>query len=442
MRKPANSFLSDSIHRKFFTLTFLNILSNITIPLTGIADTAVLGNAGQSIAIAGVSLGTVLFDYLYWGFGFLRMGTTGTTAIKTGQGDEEGAYLVLVRSLILGFGIGSVIFALSPWIGVVSFQLLSGTDELKEIGRTYFQSRVWDAPFTMMNLVIVGWFLGRSRSDLVLLLTLVGNLSNVALDILFVFGWGMGADGVGIASGIAQTLQFFLGMGILRSIGKSPGSGWADLRSKVFRKAEFMQLLSFNQDIFLRTVFLIVTFSMFRNFSASMGVEVLTVNAILLQFMLVFAFFVDGAAYATEAMAGDLYGRGKKSELDGILRLGFGFGLVVSLGFSLVLGIFPETVLAWLTRDIAVLELGSQTVVWLFPVLFTGSIAFVYDGYFLGIVQGRILRNSMFVSTFGAFLPIALGALYWQSNPLLWVALACYMGTRGLTLGYAKRKIG
>lgn len=462
VKKPAGRSSNTIVIHKFFQLTFLNILSNITIPLAGIADTVVLGNFTESIYIAGVSLGTVLFDYLYWGFAFLRMGTTGTTAIKTGQGDEEGVFLVLFRSLLIGLAIGSGILVLSPWIGNLGFHLLAGDEELKTIGKAYFFHRIWDAPFTMMNLVFIGWFLGRSRSDIVLLLTLLSNGLNILLDYYFIVEWGMRADGVGMATALAQTFQFLLSTIIIVFLSgktfprnKKPSfqttinpekettrldSYLGDFRNRIFQKNEFLQILSFNKDIFLRTAFLIVTFSLFRNFSAAMGSDILTVNTILLQFMLVFAFFVDGSAFATETLAGDLYGRGETHLLQKIIRLGLGFGFLVSFGFILGLEVFPQIVLSWITNDDSIIHLAKSQLPGLYPVLVLGSVAFVYDGLFLGLVRGRVLRNSMFVATFLIFLPIAVCALYMNWNFILWMGLAGFMGGRALTLGWIWNK--
>lgn len=408
-------------------------------------DTAILGNYSESIYIAGVSLGTVLFDYLYWGFAFLRMGTTGTTAIKSGQGDWEGVYLVLFRSLIIGLSIGIIMYSLSYWIADFGFRMMAGSDELKEIGREYFNHRIWDAPFTMMNYVLIGWFLGRSRSDLVLILTFFSNALNIGLDFYFIKEWNMGAAGVGLATGLSQLFQFCLGL-VLLYINSSSNRqgyriGWKMIQENIFQKPAYMQLLSFNKDIFLRSAFLIVTFSLFRNFSAFMGSDILTANTILLQFMLVFAFFVDGSAFATETLAGDLYGRKNFSALQTILRLGFAFGICVALVFILALEMFPTNILSLITKDASVVQLTMDHITGLYPVLIVGSVAFVYDGLFLGIVQGRVLRNSMFISTFLVFMPIAICSIQIDSNGILWLALACFMGARAVTLGWVKRKM-
>lgn len=441
-KKIVSGSVSKSLRASFFQLTALNILSNITIPITGLVDTGMLGNFVGSLAIAGFALGNVLFDYLYWGCSFLRMGTTGTTAIRTGQGDEEGAYLVLFRSLFIGLILGLIIYLLSGLIAELIFPLLSGSKEVKELGRLYFHSRVWDAPFTMMNFVLIGWFLGRARSDIVLFLTVVCNLSNILMDYILIKYFSMGVDGVGYATGIAQVVQFILSTGIViyfwfcyqKNIPKGILYG---MQKKILKVSEFLFLLNFNKDIFLRSVFLILAFSLFRNFSAYIGDEYLAANAILLQFLLVFAFFIDGAAFATETLAGNLYGSRNQQGLEFLIRQGIIFGFYVSFIFIAIIYFFQNNILAILTTNPSTIHLAKNYLLGFFLVLIPGSIAFIYDGLFLGIIQGRVLRNAMFIASILVFFPTSLIGIYYQSNWILWLALSNFMITRAVVLHYA-----
>ncbi|WCL49082.1 MATE family efflux transporter [Leptospira sp. GIMC2001] len=437
-----NKIASADLYKRFLTLTSLNILSNITVPLTGIVDTAVLGHYTDPISISGVSIGTIMFDYLYWGMGFLRMGTTGTTAIKTGQGDEEGAFLVLIRSLILAACIGCTIYAFSYYIGNFGFGFLMGDDSIKKIGRDYYDHRIWDAPFTLMNFAIIGWLLGRSRSGLVLILTLSSNLLNVGLDYVFVVFYNQGASGVGMATAYSQVFQFCIGLILIFYTQRKYLSILGNhLFSLIFRKLEFYQLLIFNKDIFLRTLFLIVTFTLFRNFSSSLGSDVLIINSILFQFMLVYAFLADGSAFATETLAGDLYGQGKIRELKTILRIAIAFSVAISLIFVATLSLFSNQIIGLLITKIQIIQSVQDVLIWFFPVLILGAYAFSLDGLFLGLAKGSILRNSMAISSFLFFLPCAILALYIESNIVLWISLSLYMGSRAITLYYASRKI-
>jgi MATE family multidrug resistance protein len=445
-----NPILTDPLYRKYLSLTCLNIISNLAVPLAGIVDTAVLGRYSGPIYIAGVSLATVLFDYLYWGFGFLRMGTTGTTAIRIGGGDETGAHLVLYRSLGLGFSIGLAILLFSPFIYTYGFNFLAGEDSLKEIGKEYFRFRIWDAPFTLMNMVFVGWFLGRGRSDLVLFLTFLSNGVNILLDFYFLGRLGLGADGVGLASGIAQFVQFFFSCILFRNLHQklilAESIRKMDLKTKeiwnkILNPKEFKALLSFNKDIFFRTILLITTFSVFRNVSASIGTETLTVNTILFQFFLVYAFFIDGSVFATETIVGHLFGNREFKKMQSILSFGFQFGIFVSFAWILVLEIFPDQLIGLLIEDPSTIDSTKSVLIVFYPVLILGAFAFVYDGFFLGIVRAKTLRNSMVISTLGIFLPLALLAVYFHSNILIWVAMSSYMFARASTLHFAYRSL-
>jgi len=440
VKKAVYDFLfRDQLVFRFFHLTLLNLISNLSIPLVGIADTIFLGRFTSSEHIAGVALGIVLFEYLYWGLSFLRMGTTGTTAIQTGLGNELAVQLVLLRSIIIALILGITIVILSPWIEQLGFTLQVGDERIKAIGISYFRSRIWDAPFTLMNFVIVGWLLGKGRSDLVLIAMITGNLANILLDYLFLKELGMQADGVGLASALAQVIQFLLSLILVRNV----FSNFVEALSfkLVLKKREFLSLLSFNKDIFIRTAFLIVTFSLFRNFSSSIGVSTLTVNSILFQFMLVYAFFIDGSGYAIETLAGDLFGRGKIAEVKKLIRIGLSFSVLIAGSLVLILSIFPVQIVTIISKEANLVHDLIDMLPWVYPVLFLGGFAFVYDGLFLGLVKGKILRNSMILSSILFFLPVAILGLYWKSNPIIWISMSTYMLGRTITLAYSARKI-
>jgi len=447
VKKPVYDIIfRDPLTFRFFHLTLLNLISNLSIPLVGIADTIFLGRFTTSEHIAGVALGIVLFEYLYWGLSFLRMGTTGTTAIQTGLGNEIGVQLVLLRSIILALSLGIIIVILSPWIEQLGFTLQIGDDSIKSIGISYFRSRIWDAPFTLMNFVIVGWLLGKGRSDFVLFAMITGNLSNILLDYILLTKFGMEADGVGLASALAQVIQFLLSIFLVAKVFSNKQNTISNSFEKltlkiILKKREFLSLLSFNKDIFIRTAFLIVTFSLFRNFSSSIGVATLTVNSILFQFMLIYAFFIDGSGYAIETLAGDLFGRGRIEEVKKLIRIGLWFSLIVAGIIVLILALFPVQIVTIVSKEKDLINGLIEMLPWVYPVLFLGGFAFVYDGLFLGLVKGKILRNSMILSSLVFFLPVAILGLYLESNPIIWVSMSTYMLGRAITLAYSARKI-
>ncbi|EPG74234.1 MATE efflux family protein [Leptospira fainei serovar Hurstbridge str. BUT 6] len=421
--------------QKFFQLTFYNILANLSVPLAGLADTAVLGQLDTHTFMAGVALANIVFDYLFWSFAFLRMGTTGLTAQAYGAGDESKSDLILSRSLILGIGVGITILLFNHPIQNFGFFFLEGEADVKFAGSSYFQGRIASAPATLCNFVLMGWFLGRSQSKIVLFATVIANVTNILLDIWFVLYMNWQAWGAGIATTISQYLMLFLFL-IFYFLERRRLPGFSESEEKLFSASGFRSLLSLNTDILLRTVMLITAFSIFRNFSSSFGSIVLAGNAILHELILVAAYWIDGAAVATETLAGEAKGKNDKRELISLLKLALISALGLACFFSYFVIQFPNCFFPWISRSSEVLAVANTYRFWLAPVLIIGSIAFVFDGFFLGLSDGRTLRNAMIVSTLIFFIPIALIGKAEASNHLLWLSLSFYMIGRSLTLGW------
>ncbi|TGK16170.1 MATE family efflux transporter [Leptospira kmetyi] len=427
---------------RFYRLTFYNILANITVPLTGLADTAILGNLDTHIFMAGAALSGILFDFIFWMFGFLRMGTTGLTAQASGEKDEKESLMILARSLGLAFFFGTLILLFSPWIREFGFQILQGDSNVKAAGLSYFDARIPGSIAVLCNYVFTGWFLGRERSSYVLIATIVGNGINVALDIWFILDLGWDAYGAGLATSISQfgMLVVFVFL-FFREWKLIPDLKLSFLRDKnLFSLGGFSSLLHLNRDIFLRTLFLILTFSLFRNFSSEAGTEILAANSILLQLILVSAYLVDGAAFATESLAGNIYGERNWKLLKELLSLAVSVSLIFTSVFLAFTYLFPSLTFGMITKSETVLFLLNEYKFWLFPVLEIGAVAFILDGFFIGLTKGRILRNSMLVSTSLFFFPMAYLGKIQKDNHLLWLSLALLMFGRTLTLSIQARK--
>ncbi|TGL52799.1 MATE family efflux transporter [Leptospira wolffii] len=424
--------------QKFFRLTFYNILTNLTVPLTGLADTAILGQLETHTFMAGVALSNILFYYLFWAFSFLRMSTTGLTAQSEGGENKIESGRLLLKSGALALVIGVIILVFKNQIRDFGFLFLEGEADVKRAGLEYFDARIYSTPAVMCNFVLTGWFLGKSQSVIALIATAVANVSNFLLNIWFILHLGWKSEGAGLATTISQYLMllFFLLFllkekdGILRAF-RSEG---------VFDLKGFRSLLSLNSDIMIRTVLLISTFSIFRNFSSGLGSYTLAANAILHEFILVGAFWIDGAALATETISGNLKGSRDRNGLWRILKLGIWSGLSIAFLFSFVVLIFPDQTFGWISKTREVVRIAKEYSLWLVPILVFGSVAFILDGFFLGMSEGRILRNSMFVSSLIFFLPFALWGKKEADNHLLWFSLATYMLGRSVTLGYVAYK--
>lgn len=392
-----------------------------------------LGHLPEIHFLAGVALGGVVFDLLYWSFGFLRMSATGLTAQALGRGDDAESERILQRILILAVTGGVAILLLQGWIEQAGFALLSGEPEVETAGRAYFEARIWGAPAVLANLVLIGWFLGREEARLVLAMTLVSSLGNIVFDYIFIWRLGMAAQGAGLATALSQWAM--LGLGLLfywkrRNPGPWP---WA----RLLQKDKMFALLRLQNDILIRTLCLVGSFAVFTALSALFGTEALAANNLLLRFLTMAAFLIDGAAYATESLAGRFYGQGDPSGLRRLLRLALTTGLAFAALFALPVLLAPRLLLGWLTHHQEVINIGGQYAPWVVITMLVGALAYVLDGFFLALAAGRVLRNSMLISSGLVFAPLALVA-WWQLDlRILWAALLLLMVSRTVTLARA-----
>jgi len=419
--------------RRFFRLAIVNILSNLMVPIAGLVDVAFLGHLAEIRHLAGVALATVLFNYIYWTFGFLRMGTTGTTAQAVGRSDEEAVLLTLWRNAILAIGLGLIILILQYPLRELGFALLSAAPEVKSSGIAYYNALIWGAPATLLNFVLIGWFLGREQGGRVLLLSVVGNGANVVLDYLFIVQWGRESAGAGIATAASQYLMLLIGAILVcreQWLGKVKA-----IASRLLDPSALKATFALNSDILIRTFALVSTFALFTNLSSSLGTVVLATNTLLLQVVTLAAYFIDGLAFATESFAGIFRGKGASEQLPLLVRISGAASLILGLLFALVFNLFPDSLFRLLTNHSEVIDPIGSYVGWLLPVLGFGSVAYMLDGYFLGLTEGRILRKATITAAFVGFAPVAIVAWRLQSSQLLWLALSLFMVARVLTLG-------
>ena len=429
--------LSEPWKRRFWRLTYLNILANFTIPLVGLADAGMLGHLFDLRFLGGVALGSLIFEYVYWTFGFLRMSTTGLTAQALGRNDHREQYLVLYRALLIGLILASLILLLQTWIREAAFLLLSGTPGVEEAGRDYFNARIWAAPATLCNFAILGWLLGRGQSQHVLVMTLVANLCNVMLNYVFILRLDMVAWGAGLATTISQYLMLALGTALVLRQG-TPVS-W---RHDEFLKGDrFRTLISLNRDIFIRTLCLITAFALFTNGSALLGTTLLAANAILLRLLMLAAFAIDGIAFAVESVGGALFGSRAWRPLQALYRYSLFWSGVGGLFFGLVFLLAAPWFIPLLTVHVDVQIHTAALVPWLSLTITVGALAFALDGLFLGLTQGKALRKAALVSLLGAFLPLLVLSTYLHNVHILWLAMVFFMAARGLSLWLAFRRL-
>ena len=422
----------------FLKLAAANIISNLMVPLAGLVDTAFLGHLAEIHHLGGVALAMVIFNVAYWSFGFLRMGTTGMTAQARGRQDRDGLWLILLRHGSIALGFGLALLLLQAPLRDLGFALLSAEPEVRAAGIAFYNARSWDAPAVLLNLVLMGWFLGREKGRWVILLSFVGNGSNVLLNYLFIRQLGWASAGAGWGTALSQYLMLLMGLGLIIREG-----GWQRLWAvlpQAWQGSALKALFALNRDILVRTFALVLSFALFTNFSSALGSQVLAANTLLLQVVTLSAYFIDGIAFATESFAGRYYGSGHYPQLRHLLRVGGSISLALGLSFGLTFVLFPQPLFGLLTSHSTVIAVVQTYVGWLVPILGLGAIAYMLDGYFLGITAGKILRNATLLAAGVGFLPLALVAQAMASAHLLWLALVGLMAARALTLGWAVPK--
>lgn len=423
-----------NFYRRFFRLAIANIISNLMVPLAGLVDIAFLGHLAEIKHLAGVALATIIFNYIYWTFGFLRMGTTGTTAQASGQDDTDTMVLILLRNCAIAATIGTVLLIFQYPIREIAFAILNAELEVKTSGILYYNSRILAAPAALINYVLIGWFLGRERGGKVLLLSAVANAANVVLDYVLIVNLKLESAGAGMATAASQYLMLSVGIILVLQ------EGWLTkipaVAGQILDKKALKATFKLNSNITVRNFILVSSFALFNNLSSSFGTLTLAANTLLLQVITFAAYFIDGLAFATESFAGNFLGQEKKEQLIPLLRLACGIGFSLGLIFALMFIVLRENLFGLLTNHQNVIELIDVYVIWLLPVLAFGSIAYILDGYFFGLTEGGILRDGAIIALVVGFLPMAAVAIYWKNTHLLWLAFTLFTAGRMLTLAW------
>jgi MATE family multidrug resistance protein len=402
------------------------------VPIAGLMDMAFLGHLTEIRHLAGVAVATILFNYIYWTFGFLRMGTTGMVAQAMGREDHKSVLLIGLQHGVLALLLGLIILVLQQPIQILGFALLSATPEIKSSGVAFYNALVWGAPATLINFVLIGWFLGREQSNRVLVLSIVNSGVNVLLDYLFIVLWGWESKGAGIATAVSQYLMLLVGILLfLREISFKQVQA---LSRELFDFSTLKVAFMLNGEIIIRTFALISTFAIFTNLSSMLGTVVLTTNTVLMQVVALAAYFIDGLAFATESLAGIFRGRENTDALIPLLQVSMVTSLGVGLMFATAFILSPEPLFQLLTNHTEIIEHLRLYVPWLLPVLGFGSVAYALDGYFLGLTQGYTLRESMLKAALIGFMPLAIAAWYFHNSHLLWLSMSLFMAARTMTL--------
>jgi MATE family multidrug resistance protein len=421
----------DISHRKVWMLAGPIILSNVSVPLVGAVDTAVVGHLPDPRYIGAVALGALIFSFLYWGFGFLRMGTTGFIAQAYGAGDWDGLSDTMLRVMLLALGLGLLTVVIGWPLIDFAFYLLEGSAAVEELAMDYARIRIWSAPAVLCVYVFTGVFFGMHNMPAAFVLQLVLNISNMLLDFCFVLGFGWGVEGVAIASLIAEYLAMVVGFYLLRKQIKIALQRF-DL-ARLLESSALLKLFQANTNIFIRTLCLLFVFSYFTAMGARSGEVILAANAILLHLQSIMAHGLDGFATAAEALTGSAYGSGKLRQFRRAVRLTSLWGVVFALLVGLVYFVLGETIIGLFTDIEAVAETAAGYLPWIVALPIISIWCFQLDGIFIGTSHTREMRNSMIVSML-AYLAILQWSIPAFGNHGLFLGLAFFMLIRTMTL--------
>jgi MATE family, multidrug efflux pump len=432
--------IRSSMNKQILRLAVPNIISNLAIPILGIVDTALVGHMDGLSHIGAIAIGGMIFNFVYWGFGFLRMGTTGFTAQAFGRKDNSEVIHNLIRALIVAMGFAVLILIFNQLILKICFLLISTSPEVWEQTSTYFNIRIYAAPATLALYAFHGWFLGMQNARAPLYLTIITNVTNLLFNLLFIKVYHMQSDGIALGTVIAQYIGLFAAViFFLHSYKKYL---LVVIKSTLFELAEIKKFFSVNVDIFIRTMALIFTFSFFTAQSAQMGDDILAANSILLQLWMIFSYGIDGFAFAAESIVGKYTGAGDMKKLRQTIRYIFAWGTALGFLFSMGYYFGDIFILKIFTDKEDVLALCLLYFPWIIIAPLVNSFCYVWDGIYIGATATKAMRNSMLVSTLVIFLPLFYIGRFYYGNHGIWLAMIIFMASRWLLLQIlAKRYI-
>jgi MATE family multidrug resistance protein len=412
------------------------ILSNVTVPLLGMVDTFVMGHLDGPQYLGAVAVGSIVFSFLYTGMNFLRMGTTGIAAQSYGADDNAGIRSALGQALIVALFLGLMLLVLKAPIAT-SLKLVGAEPDVLALSLSYFHVRIFSAPGTLANMVLIGWFIGLSNARVPMAMFLTTTITNMVLDIVFVFGLGMDVDGVALASVLAEYLGLGVGLFFAARTLKGRGGNWPMERLK--NLAEYGAFFSVNANLFVRTMALMFAIAFMTARSARFGETILAANAILMNLQNLTSFGLDGLAHAAEALVGKAIGRKDREALATAVRLSLKWSLFFAAGFAVLYAVGGPILVRFLTDLDGVRDASIRYLPWLVVSPLISVWSFLYDGVYVGATRAREMRDIMLISTFVVFLP-AWYVLQPLGNDGLWLAFMLFLASRGVGMHILYRR--
>ena len=419
------------MNKQIIRLAIPNIISNLTVPILGAVDIALMGRLESEQHLGGVAIGAAIFNMLYWGFGFLRMSTTGLTAQAHGANHQRESILILTRGLFVALVVSVLLILIQSYIAKISFYLIDASTEVERLARQYFYVRIYAAPAALSIFVFHGWFLGVQNAKYPMIITILMNVLNIGLNLFFVKAMGLKSNGVALGTVIAQYLGLVCTVILYRRKYSDLLEGW-NLKEALYLP-DLKRFFAISGDIFIRTLCLVFSHTFFTAKSAAVSDIILAVNTILLQFINFLAYAIDGFAFAAESLIGKYKGAVDIHNLRVAVRYVFIWGLCLAAVFSLIYGFFGHPLLYVFTNKTDMVKQALPYLIWIALAPIINAVAYLWDGIFLGATASKPMRNAMIVSTLLVFLPA-----YYFLKPLgnhgLWLALTVYSAARGLSL--------
>lgn len=422
------------MNKQILHIALPSIISNITVPLLALVDTTIVGHLGSASYIAAIALGGMIFNMIYWLFNFLRMGTGGLTAQAYGANQHQATSYILLRSLTIAGGIALTLLLLQRPIFQVTFHFVTATAEVRSLASIYFNILIWGAPAMLALYSFTGWFLGMQNARIPMCIAITQNVVNIAVSTLLVFGCHLKIEGVALGTLISQYTALLLA--VIFCLTKFDVKQHFELKA-ILDINTLKRFFQINRDIFLRTLCLIAVTTYFTSAGSTQGELTLAANTLLMQFFIIFSYFMDGFAYAGEALGGRYFGAHDRLNFQRVTRCLFAWGGALSVLFFFIYFLSGTSLLHLLTDDSQVINRAQQylPIVYFIPLI--SFAAFLFDGLYIGTTATRYMLISMFCASVAFFVLINVCTL---SNTLLWLAFLVYLGGRGLMQAFLFKK--
>lgn len=422
------------MNKQILHIALPSIISNITVPLLALVDTTIVGHLGSASYIAAIALGGMIFNMIYWLFNFLRMGTGGLTAQAYGANQHQATSYILLRSLTIAGGIALTLLLLQRPIFQVTFHFVTATAEVRSLASIYFNILIWGAPAMLALYSFTGWFLGMQNARIPMCIAITQNVVNIAVSTLLVFGYHLKIEGVALGTLISQYTALLLA--VIFCLTKFDVKQHFELKA-ILDINTLKRFFQINRDIFLRTLCLIAVTTYFTSAGSTQGEVTLAANTLLMQFFIIFSYFMDGFAYAGEALGGRYFGAHDRLNFQRVTRCLFAWGGALSVLFFFIYFLSGTSLLHLLTDDSQVINRAQQYLPIIYFIPLISFAAFLFDGLYIGTTATRYMLISMFCASAAFFVLINVCTL---SNTLLWLAFLVYLGGRGLMQAFLFKK--